>query len=228
MITLYQFEISPFCDKVRRVLHWKKVPYEIVEVPLTRLPFLSDVTPTGKVPALRFEDRIVVDSTDIVRELEKRFPSPSIFPDDPVDRARVHVLEDWADESLYWYELTMRITWANNAATWVPKLAANDPAPIRALAPHLILRVMARATHGQGLGRKPRAQVLEEVRRHLEAVESMVSAGGYLVAGRLTLADIAVYAQLHCIRGTEEGEPLFARFPLVLEWMARVDAETRP
>ena len=39
MITLYQFEISPFCDKVRRVLHWKKVPYEIVEVPLKLRPY---------------------------------------------------------------------------------------------------------------------------------------------------------------------------------------------
>ena len=34
MLTLYQFEISPFCDKARRILHWKKQPYEVHEVSL--------------------------------------------------------------------------------------------------------------------------------------------------------------------------------------------------
>jgi glutathione S-transferase len=32
MITLHQYEISPFCDKARRVLHAKGVDYRIEEV----------------------------------------------------------------------------------------------------------------------------------------------------------------------------------------------------
>ena len=41
MITLYQFEISPFCDKIRRILNVKHVPYAIEEVPPTKTLFAS-------------------------------------------------------------------------------------------------------------------------------------------------------------------------------------------
>ena len=34
MITLYQFEASPFCDKVRRICHVKNLPYQVQEVSL--------------------------------------------------------------------------------------------------------------------------------------------------------------------------------------------------
>lgn len=224
--TLYQFEISPFCDKVRRVLHLKGVDYDVVEVPLSRLATMKGITPTGKLPAMKLGSEVVVDSTDIVRAIEARWPTPSVFPEDPVDRARAHVYEDWADESLYWVELTMRITWAENARTWVPRLVAHDPAPMRAIAPYVVPRVTARSAVAQGIGRKPRYQVLEELRRHVEAIESMIGAGGYLAGGRISIADIAVFVQLFCIGGTEEGRPILDRHPAVVAWMARIDRET--
>lgn len=225
-LTLYQLEISPFGDKVRRVLHHKGLPYEIVEVPLSKLATMKNVTPTGKLPALRIGGEIVVDSTDIVRAIEARWPTPSIYPEDPVDRARAHILEDWADESLYWFELTMRMVWPDNARVWVPKLAENDPAPLRAIAPYVVPRISGRSAVAQGIGRKPRYQVLEELRRHVEAVDSLVSAGGHLVGGRLSIADIAIFVQLHCVAGTPDGKAILDRHPNVRAWMARIDAET--
>ena len=33
VILLYQFEISPFCDKVRRILHYKELPYPVLICP---------------------------------------------------------------------------------------------------------------------------------------------------------------------------------------------------
>ena len=36
MIVLHQYEVSPFCDKVRRILYVKQVPYELAEVAPSR------------------------------------------------------------------------------------------------------------------------------------------------------------------------------------------------
>src|SRR4249919_506362 len=101
-IALYDWPVSPFCMKVRAVLEYKGLPYE-------KRPALSHATEifkrskVGKVPALDIDGELIVDSTDICHELERRFPEPSVLPNDPRDRARSHALEDWTDESLYFF-----------------------------------------------------------------------------------------------------------------------------
>ena len=108
MITLHQFQVSPFCDKVRRILHWKGLEYRIREVPLVRAQAIRRINPTGKLPCLEHDGTFVADSTDIAYYLEERFPEPPILPEDPAERALCHVLDDWADESLYFYEMFLR------------------------------------------------------------------------------------------------------------------------
>ena len=63
---LHQFEVSPYCDKVRRILHWKRLPYQINEVPLARaLRAVRRINPAGKLPCLEDGGRVIADSTDI-------------------------------------------------------------------------------------------------------------------------------------------------------------------
>ena len=84
MITLHQFQISPFCDKVRRILHWKRLDYRIQEVPLARALSVRRINPIGKLPCLEHDGRFVADSTDIAYYLEEKFPEPPILPKDPL------------------------------------------------------------------------------------------------------------------------------------------------
>ena len=93
---------------MRRILHWKRVPYEIREVPPTRSLGVRRLNRIGKLPTLEDEGRVVADSTDIAHYLEQRFPDPPLLPRHPLERGLVHVLEDWADESLYFLEMTLR------------------------------------------------------------------------------------------------------------------------
>jgi glutathione S-transferase len=44
----------------------------------------------------------------------------------------------------------------------------------------------------------------------------------------LSLADIAVFVQFACIRGSDEGARIVAALPRVAAWMDRVDAATQP
>ncbi len=229
MIVLYQLEESPFCDKIRRALAWKRVPYAVREVPmLEALTRLRRVNPIGKVPALEVDGRVVADSTDIAYYLEQRWPEPPLLPRDPTERALCHFLEDWADESLYWYELRLRFTFARNRARWTSAILAHDGALMRRAGAPVLARGIRRLCAAQGVGRKPEDMVLRDVDRHLDALVAWLAGKAWLVGSALSLADLAVFAQLRCIDGAEEGHARIAARPAVVEWMARVAAATSP
>ena len=185
------------------------------------------MNPIGKVPAIDDEGRVIADSTEIARYLEDKEPSPSIYPTSPRELALCHVLEDWADESLYFYEVRMRLTFAHNAKRTIDALTKEEPAAVRKVAPYLVPPVMRLQASQQGIGKKPEAMVVREAERHVDAVAALLDGAPFLVGGALTIADIAVFAQLDCIRGTDEGGPMIAARPLVAAWMDRVDAATR-
>jgi glutathione S-transferase len=228
VIVLHQFEISPFCDKVRRILHVKGVPYEVREVATSRsLLEIRRVNRIGKLPVLEDDGRRVADSTDIAHYLEERFPSPPLLPKHPLERALAHVLEDWADESLYFLEMALRFGQPHNRRRWLPVLTKYDPPWFRALAPAVLPVMFRRQLRAQGAGRKPLAMLVRDLERHVAATDGLVGDGSWLVGGSLSLADIAVFAQLACIRGTDEGAQALARFPRVAAWLERVDAATR-
>jgi glutathione S-transferase len=228
VIKLYQLEMSPFCDKVRRILHWKRQPYEVKNLKLletvTRLPRMN---PVGKVPTLEHDGHVIFDSTDIAHYLEERFPDPPLVPGAPEERALCHLLEDWADESLYFYEARLRFTFAKNITRTAELLTANESGLMKTLGaiagPRSVRRILAK----QGVGLKSEEAVLRDVGRHVEAVAGWLGTRDWLVGGALSLADISVYAQLACIRSTDEGEKILAAQPTVLSWMERVDAKTR-
>ena len=95
MIVLHQNESSPFCDKVRRVLHFKKRAFECREVPLHEtIVRVGAMNPVGKVPVIEHQGTAIADSSDIVRYLERVFPDPPLLPTNARDRALCHVLED--------------------------------------------------------------------------------------------------------------------------------------
>jgi glutathione S-transferase len=229
MITLHQFESSPFCDKIRRVLHVKRQPYEVREVPIHRaLQLVPRVNPIGKLPCLEHDGRRVVDSTDIALYLEETFPDPPLYPADPTERARCHVLEDWADESLFFYEATLRFAFPNNARRVVPRILANEPGWFQRIGPTIMPAVLRRGLRGQGVGRKPHDMVLRDVQRHVDAIGGLLGEGAWLVGEKLSIADIAVFAQMSCIRDADEGSEIVTAAPRVAAWMDRVDQATAP
>jgi glutathione S-transferase len=224
-IVLWQYEISPFCDKARRILRFKRQPFTTREVSLLEtLTSLKKHNPAGKLPFLERGGERVCDSTDIAHWAERTFPEPALLPRDPAKRAMCHALEDWADESLYFYEMYLRFTLPHNARRWIPALAHSDGPPMRALAPAMIPSVIKKRLVSQGLGTKSKDDVLRDLDRHLDAIDAL--ARPFLLGDALTLADIAVFAQLFCIRGADEGASAIATRDALGAWMDRVDAAT--
>lgn len=228
MTTLYQYELSPFCDKVRRVLHVKGVDYRVEEVTIadTLKGRLKKLSPAAKLPVLDIEGERIADSTDIVRFLDARFPEPRLVPADPREQALVHFFEDWADESLYFYEMHLRFTLPHNAERWVPEAAKHDGALLRRVAAFALPKAMAKTTAAQGTGRKPLAMIKHDLDRHFHMLNQWLAGRDWLVGDALTLADIAVFAQVNCLAGTVEGQDLMRGYEHLRPWMERVDAAT--
>jgi glutathione S-transferase len=226
VIVLHQFQISPFCDKIRRVLHWKGLDYQVREVPVSGALRIRRINRAGKLPCLEHDGQLVADSTDIAHYLERSFPEPPLLPKDPAQRGLCHLLEDWADESLYFTEMYLRFALPHNAERWIPELVHADPPMVKRIAPLLVPALMRRATRQQGVGRKTTAQVLADLGRHLDGLSAWLGERSWLVGDALSLADLAVFAQLFCICGAREGEEMLAERPALAAWMERVDEAT--
>lgn len=226
MILLHQNETSPFCDKIRRVLHYKRRAFEIHEVPVHEtLVRLGSISPVGKVPVLEHAGNVIADSSDISRYLDGVFPDPSIYPESSRDRALCHMLEDWADESLYFFEIWFRFALGENASEWSRRTSHSEPPFLRRATERALPTLMRNLLKAQGLGRREPEQVLEDFARHVGALAAWLE-GDWLVGDRLSIADIAVYAQLACTADTGEGAAVLADQTSVMTWMERVNAAT--
>src|SRR5262245_54420420 len=89
---------SPFVRKVRAFLAEKNVPYELDPVnPFAPPDGWRDLSPLGKIPALRDGARVLSDSSVICAYLERRFPSPAPYPSGDYDYARALWFEEYMD-----------------------------------------------------------------------------------------------------------------------------------
>src|SRR5438034_10706366 len=93
MLKLCGFHISNYHNKVRIALLEKGVPFE--EDPSCR-PCQEDEflarTPMGKVPFLELDGTTLAESQVICEYLEETYPQKSLYPADPLARAKVREL----------------------------------------------------------------------------------------------------------------------------------------
>jgi glutathione S-transferase len=81
MMRLYQFATSPFCAKVRKILDFKGIDYETIEVDYVERMELVMASGQMMVPALTLDnDDTLVDSDRIAMALEEHYPEPTLFP----------------------------------------------------------------------------------------------------------------------------------------------------
>jgi glutathione S-transferase len=169
----------------------------------------------------------VGDSTTIIAALEERFPEPSLYPDDPVERRRALDLEEYFDEELgpnirllAWHEAT------RDPAMLADTTAPDVPAPLRRLrgAPAATASY-ASAFVGVRYGVKSE-QAADRARQRvvaaLDQLESELGDSEYLVGDRFTVADLTAAALFYPLVLPPEGPRLaapagFERFRLPLK-----------
>jgi glutathione S-transferase len=208
MLALHQFRHSAFCEKVRLVLAVKQLAYEVVEVTpgLGQLE-LFRLSGQRQVPVLVDGAEVIADSTAIAAYLEAKVPEPALLPADPGQRAQVLLLEDWADTALAaGARLALVQAAAADAVLRGALLPQATPTALRslvdALPSGLLSGVSQVIDHGG----------LQQLRCNLEQLTALVGSRSYLVGECLSLADLAVAAQLSLLQfPVSAGAPLAGR-----------------
>jgi glutathione S-transferase len=198
-LTLLGGSVSPYVRKVRVVLAEKGLDYEQEQVnPFAAPPGWRDISPLGKIPVLKDGDRTLVDSSVIAAYLEKRFPTPALYPSDPYDYARALWFEEYMDGGV------------------VPQLGPKIFLPL-VLQP-LMSGGKAPSDEAEALARK----AFEEDAAHFFVyLEKELGDSDHFVGNQLTIADIAVASPLVNTRHAGYA-PSRAKFPKLRAFLDRM------
>ena len=101
IMKLFDNAFSPFAFKVRVALYEKGLDFEQRALrTAAEREELRRLNPRDEVPALEDGGAVIYDSTVICEYLDDRYPSPSLRPVDPAERARCRALELISDTQL--------------------------------------------------------------------------------------------------------------------------------
>jgi len=215
--------MSPPCAKVHMALHFKGLEFSLYNCKSPK--DVKRFNARGRVPALVIDGEVTVDSSDILSEIDRRWPDPPLMPEGVRDRALCDLIEDWTDDVLYFYGLTMR--WCNDDGFAWLKLAAfgSMSPPLIWFVPALIRRqIQARAT-GQGTGLKPMSVVRQELDGKLQMMSDLLAQQPFFLGDSITRADISLAAFLD--QTQIPGLPLalevdLTRWPNLKDWLQRL------
>src|ERR1700730_9170197 len=192
---LFQFLTSPFCAKVRKILDYKGVDYEIFEVDYLERKELLTASRQIMVPALMLESgETIVDSDRIAMRLEELYPEPTIFP--PGQRglhiALARYIDTAGEDALFRVAVPDELEYFHRAG--VEREA--------------MWRLIRERKYGEGF--------VDRMSRELDVnwkiasavlapFEEQLGAGaGAFLTGRIGLADFSLYGQLHLTGFTGE------------------------
>lgn len=151
-ILLHQYDTSPFSEKVRICLGIKQLDWAAVDQPVV-MPKPDLLALTGgyrRIPVLQIGADIYCDSVLIVRELERRFPEPTLFPSGTpgIDQATAQ----WTDRAFFQSAVTVIFAGLGDSVgqEFIRDREALsgqpfDPAAMRAAVPHMAGQLRAHA-----------------------------------------------------------------------------------
>lgn len=235
VVRVYQFapdhgaeSASPFCIKVQRALRLKGLAYEVVNV---SPPDIAKLNPEAKkLPVLEVDGQRSADSTRILQVIDRLSPEPSLYPEAADARALDHLLEDWADESLYWFSVHQRWVVDAHFEAFAAGAFGRMPAPLKWIVPPIARRTAKAQVDKQGLGRLEPEEVLRRLDEHLAALSSRLSGGGFLVDDHVRASDLAVFAPLRSLLSPYMPRPreMIRAHASLYAWVQRVDDVTKP
>ena len=210
-LILHHYKSSPFAEKIRRVLAFKQLAWQSVNVPpIAPKPDVAALTGGyRKTPILQIGADIYCDTALICDVLEHRQPEPTLSPASHKGLARV--LAQWADTTLfstamaYNFQPQGREQMFGRAPPGFAQAFADDRAKM--------------------VGSAPRIRVGDATtayKSYLRRLATMLEDQSFLVGNTACLADFAVYAPLWFTRvNVSNIAGILDATPGVLAWIAR-------
>jgi glutathione S-transferase len=211
-LILHHYDFSNYSEKVRLALGYKELAWGSVTIPPT-VP-KPDLTPlTGgyrRTPILQVGADIYCDTALILRELERRFPTPTLYP--MAYAAEGNMIAYWAENQLF-RPMSLYVSGSNLDV--LPKNLQADRSQMWGLP------IPSDETVRRAAKRNAPA-----VRVQIRWIEDLLSDGRDWIAGpAVTVADLAVYHALWFLTARTDrlGFELDGCIR-IREWRARVQA----
>ena len=210
-IILHHCPTSPYAEKIRLIFGIKSLAWRSVTIPMI-MPKPELMPLTGgyrKTPVMQIGADIYCDTQCIARELERRFPEPSLYRG--TDAGTANAMAFWSERGMF--QPAVGVAFTNRPDDLPPgfmedrsKMAGREISVerMKAAAPYMI----------------------DQLRAQLDWYEAALSDGRTFLSGaHPTLFDVAAYHPCWFIRrNADSPAPPLSEFPLVLAWMERVRA----
>ena len=219
---IHQWQISPFCSKVRKILAFKGIPYKKKNYNGLLALKAARLTLAGKLPVLELDGKTLSNSSHIGEYLEQRNPSPTLYPKEANLRFQALLWEDWADESLFWYEVYFRFRYPHAWEQTVGLLCEGRPFYEKWIMKFEARRIYNKKLDAQGLGRYDKKTVEAKFFRLISGIDSLVNQNEWLVGKRISIADIAVAAQIEEVKRTADFTEKLQQYLALNAWLERV------
>ena len=184
-IILHHFEKSPFSEKIRTIFGFKRISWQSVRIP--RIMPKPDLMPlTGgyrRTPVMQIGADVFCDTQVIIREIERRFPSPTLFPSG--NAGVPWALALWTDRPFF--QSTVNLAFGALGHK-VPKEFIEDRSRLRG------------ASFDVERMRASIPQMRDQLRAHLGWIEAQLSDGRTWLLGDFSLADISAYMNVWYVR----------------------------
>ena len=213
-IILHHYPTSPFSEKIRLVLGYKKLAWKSVIIP-SIMPKPDVLALTGgyrKTPFMQIGADIYCDSALICDVLEHRQPEPSLYPEHSKGAARI--VAQWADSTLFWAAMAYNLSPKGAAALF----EGAPPEVAKAFG-------VDRAAMSAGMTRLRPGDASAAYKSYLRRIANMLHGQDFLLGSAPCVADFAAY---HPLWFTRVRVPVLADIldatPAVLAWMDRLAA----
>lgn len=215
-LILHQYEISPFSEKVRRILAFKGLAHRRVRAPAV-MPKPDLLALTGgyrKIPVAQIGNHVYCDTALIARLVERLVPNPTLYP-----TPLAEIVAEWADTSLFETAVTlgMRPTRLDELVRLVP-----EDELMKMLDDRKAMRADAKKSGPPAHAARGHLDV------YLLRMERALAASPFLMGDAPCIADFSAHHLLWFLEKVAP-EPL-AGFGAIRAWMDRIasipDAES--
>jgi glutathione S-transferase len=208
---LHHFEASPFSEKIRVIFGFKQIAWQSSLIP--RILPKPDLVPlTGgyrRTPVMQIGADVYCDTAIIMRELERRFPAPKLFPGG--NAGLPWIVGQWTDRAFFLSTVNLVFGLLGDK---VPKEFIEDRTRLRG-APFDVKAMTAALPHHRA-----------QVRVHLGLLEAQLKGGTRdWLLGDFSLADVSAYMNVWYMRSSQSGaDEVLKDFPATRDWEQRVRA----
>jgi glutathione S-transferase len=227
-VVLHQWEMSPFCNKTRRCLRHKGVDYTVVNYNGLLAARASALSKVGKLPVIDWDGERIQDSARIARVLDERIPAHPLYPKEPQALAAAVFWEDWAGQSLYFYEIYFRMLDPVSLERGLDLICEGRPKYERAILKFIFKRRYPRKLREQGLARQDRSEVEKQFFALLDALEVLLEGRPTLAGMEISIADLSVAAQIDELCRTSDLRDRVLAYPRLKAWLDRLPSASPP